>query len=224
MPTGCSTSATASRCTGRPAGTRQASPRWCCTAVPAPAASPGFRRYFDPAAYRIVLFDQRGAGRSLPHASDRAVSLAANTTQHLIADIEALREFLGVGRWLVWGISWGCHARARLRRAAPAAGQRDRAALGHDDPPGGYRLALPRCRPVSSPRSGPGCQAGAGGAGDDLVAACTAACSAPPTPRSRSEPRGTGAPGRRGRLAGGRLAARARGTRTRGSAWPSRGS
>jgi proline iminopeptidase len=54
-----------------------------------------------------VLLDQRGAGRSLPHASDPAASLDANTTRHLIADIELLREFLGVGRWLVWGISWG---------------------------------------------------------------------------------------------------------------------
>jgi proline iminopeptidase len=74
---------------------------------PGSGCIPGFRRYFDPAAYRITLFDQRGAGRSLPHASDLATSLDANTTHHLIADIEALREFLGVGRWLVWGISWG---------------------------------------------------------------------------------------------------------------------
>jgi len=62
---------------------------------PGSGCTPGFRRDFDPAAYRIVLFDQRGAGRSLPHASDRVVSLAANTTHHLIADLEVLREFLG---------------------------------------------------------------------------------------------------------------------------------
>jgi proline iminopeptidase len=74
---------------------------------PGSGCIPGFRRYFDPAAYRIVLFDQRGAGRSTPHASDRSVGLDVNTTRHLIADIEALREFLGVDRWLVWGISWG---------------------------------------------------------------------------------------------------------------------
>jgi proline iminopeptidase len=74
---------------------------------PGSGCTPSLRREFDPAAYRIVLFDQRGAGRSVPHASDRAVSLAANTTQHLIADIEVLREFLGISRWLVWGISWG---------------------------------------------------------------------------------------------------------------------
>jgi proline iminopeptidase len=74
---------------------------------PGSGCVPGFRRYFDPRAYRIVLFDQRGAGRSLPHASDPATGLSANTTDHLIADIERLREHLGVSRWLVWGLSWG---------------------------------------------------------------------------------------------------------------------
>jgi proline iminopeptidase len=65
------------------------------------------RRYFDPAAYRIVLFDQRGCGRSKPHVSDPSVSLAANTTQHLLADIERLRHHLGIDRWLIRGNSWG---------------------------------------------------------------------------------------------------------------------
>jgi proline iminopeptidase len=66
------------------------------------------RRYFDPAAYRIVLFDQRNCGRSTPHASDPAVSLGANTTPHLIADIEQLRRHLGIESWLVFGVSFGC--------------------------------------------------------------------------------------------------------------------
>jgi proline iminopeptidase len=66
-----------------------------------------WRRLFNPAAYRVVLFDQRGCGRSTPHASDAAVDLASNTTQHLIADIELLREHLGIKRWLVVGGSWG---------------------------------------------------------------------------------------------------------------------
>jgi proline iminopeptidase len=74
---------------------------------PGSGCIPGFRRYFNPAAYQIVLFDQRGAGRSLPHASDPATDLHTNTTHHLIADIELLREHLGIDRWLVWGISWG---------------------------------------------------------------------------------------------------------------------
>jgi proline iminopeptidase len=66
-----------------------------------------WRRYFDPAAYRIVLFDQRGTGRSTPHASDPATDLATNTTPHLLADIEALREHLRIDRWQVFGGSWG---------------------------------------------------------------------------------------------------------------------
>jgi len=60
------------------------------------------RQFFNPDAYRIVLFDQRGAGRSRPHAG-----LEHNTTWHLVSDIEALRTMLGIGRWLVFGGSWG---------------------------------------------------------------------------------------------------------------------
>ena len=65
------------------------------------------RRLFDPGAYRVVLFDQRNCGRSTPHASAFDTDLASNNTQHLIADIERLREHLGVERWLVLGGSWG---------------------------------------------------------------------------------------------------------------------
>jgi proline iminopeptidase len=61
-----------------------------------------YRRYFDPAVYRVVLFDQRGSGKSTPHAS-----LEENTTWDLVADIERLREHLGIERWLVFGGSWG---------------------------------------------------------------------------------------------------------------------
>lgn len=68
---------------------------------------PAMRREFDPELYRVVLFDQRGCGRSTPHASDPAVSLDTNTTDHLIADIEKLREHLGVQGWTVVGWSWG---------------------------------------------------------------------------------------------------------------------
>ena len=60
------------------------------------------RRYFDPARYRIILFDQRGCGRSTPHAE-----LAGNTTQALVADMEQIRETLGIDKWLVFGGSWG---------------------------------------------------------------------------------------------------------------------
>jgi proline iminopeptidase len=74
---------------------------------PGSGCTPGWRRYFDPDAYRIVLFDQRGCGRSTPHASEPTVDLTTNTTDHLIADIECLRERLGIDRWLVFGGSWG---------------------------------------------------------------------------------------------------------------------
>ena len=65
------------------------------------------RRLFDPAAYRVVLFDQRNCGRSTPHASEPNIDLTNNTTQHLVADMERLRQHLGVDRWLVFGGSWG---------------------------------------------------------------------------------------------------------------------
>jgi len=74
---------------------------------PGSGSSPGRRRSFDPARYRLVQFDQRGCGLSTPSVADPAVGLEHNTTEHLIADIEALREHLGVQRWLVWGGSWG---------------------------------------------------------------------------------------------------------------------
>jgi proline iminopeptidase len=74
---------------------------------PGSGCSPWWRTLFDPAAYRVVLFDQRNCGRSRPHASDPSTDLSANTTQHLIADAELLREHLRIERWLVLGGSWG---------------------------------------------------------------------------------------------------------------------
>jgi len=69
---------------------------------PGAGTAPAYRRFFDPQTYRIVLFDQRGAGRSAPEAD-----LTNNTTAHLVADIEALRRHLGIERWTVFGGSWG---------------------------------------------------------------------------------------------------------------------
>jgi proline iminopeptidase len=90
---------------------------------PGSGSSPGMRRLFDPSAYRIVQLDQRGCGRSTPHASEPDADLAANTTHHLLADIERLREHLGVERWLVLGGSWGstlalAYAQHHLERVA----------------------------------------------------------------------------------------------------------
>ena len=92
---------------------------------PGGGSSPAARQFFDPERYRIVLFDQRGCGHSTPHAS-----LEANTTWHLIADMEQLREELAIDQWLVFGGSWGStlslayaqkHPRAirRILRRAP---------------------------------------------------------------------------------------------------------
>src|SRR5688572_22072776 len=69
---------------------------------PGGGLSPKMRRFFDPAKYRIVLFDQRGCGQSTPHAE-----LRDNTTWHLVADIEQIRTHLGIEKWLVFGGSWG---------------------------------------------------------------------------------------------------------------------
>jgi len=74
---------------------------------PGSGCSPVFRRFFDPEVYRVVQFDQRGCGRSTPHASDPAVELSTNTTWHLVEDIERLRIHGGIDRWLVFGGSWG---------------------------------------------------------------------------------------------------------------------
>ncbi|MCR9149683.1 MAG: prolyl aminopeptidase [Rhodobacteraceae bacterium] len=69
---------------------------------PGGGCSPAMRRYFDPRHYRIILFDQRGCGRSRPHAS-----VTDNTTWHLVSDIERIRTMLGIDRWIVFGGSWG---------------------------------------------------------------------------------------------------------------------
>ena len=74
---------------------------------PGTGCTPGMARGHDPARYRVVLFDQRGSGRSTPHASDPAADMGVNTTWHLVADMEALREHLGIERWLLSGGSWG---------------------------------------------------------------------------------------------------------------------
>lgn len=69
---------------------------------PGAGAAAAHRRFFDPRVYRIIIFDQRGCGRSLPHGET-----TDNTTQHLVADIEALRRHLNVRRWILFGGSWG---------------------------------------------------------------------------------------------------------------------
>lgn len=74
---------------------------------PGSGCTPGARRFFDPNAFRAVLFDQRGCGRSRPLAAGSDTDLSTNTTTHLIEDIERLREHLGISCWVVAGVSWG---------------------------------------------------------------------------------------------------------------------
>ncbi|OHV72276.1 prolyl aminopeptidase [Ensifer sp. LCM 4579] len=83
-------------------GTPGAKPAVFLHGGPGGTISPSHRRLFDPELYDVLLFDQRGCGKSMPHAE-----LEANTTWHLVADIERLRELAGVEKWLVFGGSWG---------------------------------------------------------------------------------------------------------------------
>src|SRR5690606_12259826 len=81
---------------------------------PGAGATPTHRRFFDPAAYRIVIFDQRGAGRSTPLGE-----LADNTTDRLVEDMELLRAHLGIERWVVFGGSWGSTLALAYAQAHP---------------------------------------------------------------------------------------------------------
>jgi proline iminopeptidase len=90
-------------CCGNPVG----KPAVYLHGGPGSGSTAGARGFFDPSAYRVVLFDQRGSGRSRPLASEPGADLIANTTAHLIKDIEALRQHVGVEKWTVLGVSWG---------------------------------------------------------------------------------------------------------------------
>jgi proline iminopeptidase len=87
---------------------------------PGSGCRPNQRRFFDPEIYDVVLFDQRGAGRSRPLASEPDADLSSNTTGHLIADMEMLRDYLGIDRWTVLGMSWGSTLGLAYAEAHPA--------------------------------------------------------------------------------------------------------
>lgn len=95
-------------------GTKGAKPVVFLHGGPGAGCSPDHRRQFDPARYDILLFDQRGCGRSTPHAS-----LEANTTWHLVDDIERLRKLIGHERWMVFGGSWGSTLALAYAQAHP---------------------------------------------------------------------------------------------------------
>ena len=82
---------------------------------PGGGCSPAMRRYFDPHVFRVILFDQRGCGRSRPHAS-----VEANTTWHLVADTEQIRKTLEIDRWIVFGGSWGATLALIYAQAHPS--------------------------------------------------------------------------------------------------------
>ena len=88
------------------AGNPRGRPVVCLHGGPGAGLDPGERRLFDPAVYRVIHFDQRGCGRSTPSAADSR-SLEENTTWDLVADLETLRERLGIERWMLFGGSWG---------------------------------------------------------------------------------------------------------------------
>lgn len=83
-------------------GASQGLPVLCLHGGPGAGCSPPMRRFFDPKVFHVILFDQRGCGKSTPKAS-----VTANTTQHLISDIEHIRDTLGIERWIIFGGSWG---------------------------------------------------------------------------------------------------------------------
>ncbi len=99
-------------------GNPQGAPALFLHGGPGGGCSANDRRLFDPARYRIVLFDQRGCGRSLPHAGSNA-GLRANTMPLLVSDIESIREALGIDRWLLLGGSWGAALALAYAEAYP---------------------------------------------------------------------------------------------------------
>jgi len=95
------------------------------------------RAAFNPDCYRIILFDQRNCGRSTPHASDPAADMSLNTTEHLIRDVEHLRESLGVEKWLLRGGSWAVTLSLACAERYPRARLRHDLGWHHVDPPVG---------------------------------------------------------------------------------------
>ena len=95
-------------------GSPQGMPVLCIHGGPGGGCTPSMRRFFDPSVFRIILFDQRGCGKSTPRAG-----VTANTTAHLISDIEHIRQVLGVDRWILFGGSWGATLALLYAQAHP---------------------------------------------------------------------------------------------------------
>ena len=120
---------------------------------PGSGCSAGMRRR-RPDRYRIVLFDQRGCGRSTPHASDPATDMSVNTTEHLLADMERLREHLGIERWLLTGGSWGSTLILAYAERHPERVSEIVIVVGDDDAADSRSTGSTAGSRASSPRSG----------------------------------------------------------------------
>jgi proline iminopeptidase len=151
---------------------------------PGAGLSPQHRRFFDPLRYRVILFDQRGAGKSTPLGEWRN-----NTTQLLIADIERLRAQFGIDQWLVFGGSWGSTLALAYGQAHPRL-PRFRAARHFPVHAGGNRLVhrrralvYPNCTrnspPSSRPRNGATCWRPTRNASSAAIPPCTGRPRAP---------------------------------------------
>ncbi len=117
---------------------------------PGGGLDPDYRRYFDPKRWHVTLFDQRGSGKSTPHAE-----LRENTTWDLVADIERIREKLGIDKWLVFGGSWGSTLALAYAETHPERCTRARAARHLPAAAQGAALVLPGGRELrSSPTRG----------------------------------------------------------------------
>ena len=152
MRRGCSTSATVSRSIGRRRATRTASPRSRSTAGPAAGA----RQAVAAGSTRIAIASSSStsvaAAGARPHAGDLDTDLSTNTTHHLIADIERLREHLGIERWLVWGASWGVTLALAYAEQFPQRVTEIVLAVDHDDATR-RTCTGSRTRPVGSSQS-----------------------------------------------------------------------
>ena len=190
---------------------------------PGSGADSTWTELFNPAVYRVVLFDQRGCGRSKPTAAGTLDALNANTTRHLIADIESLRTYLAIDRWLVLGASWGSVLALAYAQTHP----RSVTELVLFSVVAGTQREVDwatREWVNSSPKSGSAFRPAFRTASETAISAppITSCCSTPIRPYT-SGPRGTGATGTTGKCA--RLARpRLAGTRIPTSGCAPRGS
>ncbi|MFI5606501.1 alpha/beta fold hydrolase [Amycolatopsis sp. NPDC051903] len=177
-------------------GNPDGKPVLCVHGGPGGGGKRNSRKGFDPAKFRIVQFDQRGCGESVPSVADPAVGLEHNTTEHLIADVERLREHLGIEKWLLYGGSWGATLILAYAERHPERVSEIVLVATFTSTPArsaGSTAACAGCCRASGRRSARACPK------TSATATCsprTPGCSPHPTARCSCGPRATGAPGR----------------------------